>query len=72
MDDHQIDSAKPYAERAEMDGLDDSGRKAEAAHGNAIDPVLEKRVLRKLDRSLIPLVTALCKYIDSSGYVKRH
>lgn len=60
MDANTIDAAKPHAERAEMDGLDDAGHKVEAAYGNAIDPVLEKRVVRKLDRSLIPLVTALC------------
>lgn len=61
MDDHKLDVAEPHAERSEMANIDVTGKMAEEAYGNEIDPAAEKRVLRKMDRALIPLVTALCE-----------
>ena len=33
----------------------------EAREPQSIDPIMEKRVLRKMDRNIIPLVMALCR-----------
>lgn len=62
MADTKIESVPSHAENHEMGGLGAiASHKTEAAYENAIDPALEKRVLRKMDRSLVPLVTALCR-----------
>lgn len=61
MADTKIESAPSHAENHEMGLGAIASHKTEAAYENAIDPALEKRVLRKMDRSLVPLVTALCR-----------
>lgn len=43
----------------------DNSEKAEEVRMVEIDPELEKRVVRKIDRVLVPLVTALCKQLIS-------
>jgi len=36
------------------------------AHSHYIDPAMERRVVRKIDMRLIPLVTAMCKSISTT------
>lgn len=70
MADTKIESVPSHAENHEMGGLGAiASHKTEAAYENAIDPALEKRVLRKMDRSLVPLVTALylVAFLDRSN-----
>lgn len=38
----------------------------EARESQSIDPVMERRVVRKMDRNIIPLVMALCKNPSSA------
>lgn len=71
MADNKIEAAPPHAENHEMGGLGGViSHKTEEPYDNVIDPVMEKRVLRKMDRALIPLVTALCRY--NSWGLSRH
>jgi hypothetical protein len=46
-------------EKAGSPSYDDEARQPES-----IDPIMEKRVLRKMDRNIIPLVMALCMTVS--------
>jgi hypothetical protein len=55
-DDAQIQAASNgELEKAEITAVDDVAREQQS-----IDPIMEKRVVRKMDRHIIPLVMALC------------
>lgn len=66
MDDSKIEAVpQPHAERYEMDGPDTASQKVEGTTVGHIDPAHEQRVVRKMDRALIPLVSALCEFLAS-------
>lgn len=59
MDITKAEAAEPQAEKHETgDGNEVGNLSADHLH---IDPELERRVVRKIDKVLIPLVMALCQ-----------
>lgn len=50
----QVDEEKQVASQLETEG---EGRNGAAAH---VTPAMEKKVVRKLDKRLVPLVMGLC------------
>jgi hypothetical protein len=53
--------SKLSVEKSDSNQLDNAPD-SDGANMIEIDPVVEKRVLRKMDKAIIPLVTALCKH----------
>jgi hypothetical protein len=50
-------------EKAAATATHDSGSESPARVQAVVAPELEKRVVRKLDKHLTPLVSALCKFV---------
>jgi hypothetical protein len=67
-EDPEVSAAAPGdPEKAEAIAIENGSQSPNIPSPTRIDPELEKRVIRKLDKRLVSLVFVLCKFYASSS-----
>jgi hypothetical protein len=61
MDIARTDAAEPQVEKPGIGQIESVDQNAKHSGQIAIDPEAERRLVRKLDKAIIPLVMALCQ-----------